>query len=277
MKNLLYLLILSNKEAFKVGITNSERLYSDRIKNLNKIYTFDLTESYLIEMKTEKLCRTLEKQLHNDYKEYQFNFDTKIDGSTEFLKFDCLDYVLEDIKHKERLSHLGLKITKNIESLKLSEQPKTIYKDLLKPKQKELIINLDNYLDNSSLFNLLENNKKHINYIKYNFSYNYVRFLVIKDEKLFDSLIHHYDDLNKSLNKNMKNYRKYYFRWLELYPTRICINNKFYGYLLLRNINIYSDPKDIKSLDIYNYLNHSNFKQPNKKIINYIEKFLLKT
>jgi hypothetical protein len=116
MKHLLYVLKLKDSSAFKVGITNSINFdMPDRVKNLHKIYNFDLTESYLIEMKSEKLCRTLEKQLHNDYKEFQYVFESKTDGHTEFLKIDCFEDVLIDIKHKERLKHLGLNIRKGIE------------------------------------------------------------------------------------------------------------------------------------------------------------------
>lgn len=75
-KHILYILILKNKAAFKVGITSNSNSEYERIKNLHRIYDFDLSISWIIETSNEKISRTLEKQIHNDYKVYQY-YDEK--------------------------------------------------------------------------------------------------------------------------------------------------------------------------------------------------------
>jgi len=112
LQGLLYLLVLQNKEAFKVGITNQREL--DRIKNLNKIYNFDLKNSYILESEDEKTTQLLERQIHSDYKPYHYEILSKTDGHTEFIKIDQLENIIEDIRHKCRLKHLGLNLKQGV-------------------------------------------------------------------------------------------------------------------------------------------------------------------
>ena len=194
MKHLLYVLKLQDSSAFKVGITNSINYeMPDRVKNLHKIYNFDLSESYLVEMNSEKLCRTLEKQLHNDYKQFQHIFESKTDGHTEFLKIDCFEDVLLDTKHKERLKHLGVVISKGIEI-----KPNTTG-DMMSRYIREIREHSDyhKYLENHELFLYLFKIKTSLSFAK--------NILVIRDKDVKNityDLMAFYDNFN---NKNRGN------------------------------------------------------------------------
>ncbi len=195
MKHLLYVLKLKDSSAFKVGITNSINFdIPDRVKNLHKIYNFDLTESYLIEMKSEKLCRTLEKQLHNDYKEFRHIFESKTDGHTEFLKIDCFEDVLIDIKHKERLKHLGIVISKGIEITTNTDSVDMMSKYIREIREHS---ESHKYLVNDDLFLYLFKIRDCISFAK--------NVLVIKSNNVRDishDLMCFYDNFNKKNRAN---------------------------------------------------------------------------
>jgi len=107
---MLYILALKDKTAFKVGVTNRHDLM--RIAILARKYKFDLNKSYVITTKINKTSQVLEKQLHSDYNKFKFEFENKLDGHSEFIKYEQLKNILRDIKYKARLEHLGIKIFK---------------------------------------------------------------------------------------------------------------------------------------------------------------------
>lgn len=111
MNHILYILPLSNSVAFKVGITNNEEL--NRIKGLHSIYKFNLNDGYIVRS-DERIIKSLERQLLNDYSFYKHEVEDKSDGHTEFLKYDCLSNVLDDINFKTRLKHINMTIDKGV-------------------------------------------------------------------------------------------------------------------------------------------------------------------
>ena len=113
MKPILYILILKDNNAFKVGITNNSDL--NRIKSLSGKYEFNLSESYIITADLDKTTKMLERQIHSDYHCYHHEFNHKNDGHTEFIKIEHLNSVLSDIEHKVKLKHLNIEIKKGID------------------------------------------------------------------------------------------------------------------------------------------------------------------
>lgn len=120
---MLYILIKQDKTAFKVGITKRDDLI--RIKDLNRIYTFNLAESYLVKGIDDSVTKHFERQLLSDYKVFQFNIEGGLDGGTEFIAIDKLQDILQEVEFKSRLTHLGLTIVKGIEFKKLEDKPKS--------------------------------------------------------------------------------------------------------------------------------------------------------
>lgn len=118
---ILYLLVLSSKEAFKVGISSLNNF--ERILFLSKMYSFDFENSYVI-TGNSKIIKLLERQLLVDYSKYKYSFLNKKDGSSEFLKIDCFQMVLEDVEFKKRLKHVFLNINKGIIFNRIKKLPK---------------------------------------------------------------------------------------------------------------------------------------------------------
>ena len=111
---MLYLLPLKNREAFKFGISLSGDDCKSRIKNLCKNYDFQLSEAYLIKSSSEKTIKQLERQIKTDYAQYSYDTKSKCDGYTEFLNYETLSKILEEIGFKSRLSHLNISINKGV-------------------------------------------------------------------------------------------------------------------------------------------------------------------
>lgn len=123
----LYVLVLKNKLAFKVGITERENL--DRIKQLNAIYDFDLKNSFLVSCPQKEVIRSLERQILSDYLQFKYEFKEQLDGHTEFLEYKMLESVLTDIRYKQRLKHLSITIIQGVkfiepEATKKPNKPK---------------------------------------------------------------------------------------------------------------------------------------------------------
>ena|ERR1035437_7435748 len=135
-KGFLYILLLKNKEAFKVGITDNEDLI--RINNLSRIYEFDLDESFIVETTKNRTTKSMERQIHADYKMFSYDIEPKADGHTEFIKFEHLNYILEEIEFKSRLKHLGVKIKKGINANNLFKTK------VVKPKKRNFTNNKNN-------------------------------------------------------------------------------------------------------------------------------------
>ena len=111
MDHILYILLLRDKTAFKVGITSNNNL--SRIKQLHGLYDFDLNESFVIKS-SPKNIKLLEKQLLTDYSFYKHILEEKSDGHTEFLKYECILNILDDIYHKIKKPHIKISIDKGI-------------------------------------------------------------------------------------------------------------------------------------------------------------------
>jgi hypothetical protein len=265
VKNIVYLLVLNDNTAFKVGITNLSNF--SRIEKLHKIYNFNLKESYYIEIKNSKLGSTLEKQLHNDYKDFQYQFQDKKDGSTEFLKIDCFEDVLADIKHKQRLTHLGIKINKTIE---INNNYKSDCKLIDKIKTQSIlnkILDAEEYLDNKELFKYFESNKEYLSYIDIGdenkiFSSGVI---VVKGnyvENILDVLVHFHDKLNKQFNR--KEWKMHNERYFRLFRMNVGYKKQKIGLVYLTNyLGDYSYSyakyplKKMKLDDIYFYLRNN--------------------
>lgn len=141
--NLLYVLILKDRQAFKVGITDNDDLV--RIKMLSRIYQFDLNESYVIKSSNKSTIKSLERQILADYRHFKYDTGDKRDGSSEFIEFSQLSNVLTEIEFKSRLSHLGITVTKGVvfEKLEISYTPKIIEERKKKKKRKFSYLNVN--------------------------------------------------------------------------------------------------------------------------------------
>jgi len=182
----LYILVLKDKSAFKVGITETDNL--DRIKQLNKIYQFDLLESYIINAKNKKTTHQLEKQILSDYKTYKHDFPDKTDGYSEFIKYEQLQNILSEIEFKKRLSHLEIKIQKNI-SFKNQTKQKAL-KQPLKLKKQKICQNDFKNIDIS--INFILKNKSKFRFVRQNFE-NYIQgILYCEDKNLINILFKEY-------------------------------------------------------------------------------------
>ena len=125
--DILYILILKSQKAFKVGITNNSDGSLNRVRQHHKLYGIDLKNSFTVNAYSASTIKYLERQILSDYAAHRYNitecdlkkaypFDSKFspDGYTEFINIEHLENVLDDIKHKGRLSHLGVKINAGI-------------------------------------------------------------------------------------------------------------------------------------------------------------------
>jgi hypothetical protein len=216
-KHILYLLVTKDKTSFKVGISSDKKSEYERIKNLHKIYRFDLSISYMIEACSEKVCRTLEKQLHNDYKKYQYIHEEKRDGHTEFLSYECFEDVLIDIKHKQRLEHLGIVINQSIEF------PKIIPSIKVSSNKKNVNMSEEDYYDNTSFFKLLDSLKEHLSFVN--------NHLIVEHDdirKTFEEIIDFYQDFNKK--NNYKNCFRFFKDAVGCYETKTAIIEIFKEY-----------------------------------------------
>lgn len=162
MRNIFYILILKNKEAFKVGISRNEDL--SRIKQLSRIYNFNFNDSYLVTANTFKTIKQLEAQIKSDYIQHKHITKEKSDGFSEFINYEQLPNILDEIKYKSRLLNLGIIIQKGIEFI---NNPIPINNT---PNLTKIIENQNHFFD----FQLLENivyqiikNKKRIKYYSY--------------------------------------------------------------------------------------------------------------
>ena len=111
MDHILYILLLRDKTAFKVGITSNGDLR--RVKQLSKLYDFNLNESMIVKSNS-RIIKSLEKQLLADYNHYQHSLNEKSDGHTEFLKYKCIKNVVADINHKKKIPKINITIDKGI-------------------------------------------------------------------------------------------------------------------------------------------------------------------
>lgn len=217
-KHILYILILKDKSAFKVGISSDKKSEYERIRNLHKIYRFDLSISYMIEASDAKICRTLEKQLHNDYKKFQYIHEQKNDGHTEFLCYEVLENVLLDIKHKQRLEHLGIVINQGIEFPKIIQIPNVKISN-----NKNIVISEEEYCDNTSFFKLLDSLKEHLSFVD--------NHLIVEHEdirKTYEEIVYFHQNFNKK--NNYKNCFKFFKESVGCYETKTAVMEIFEEY-----------------------------------------------
>lgn len=160
MEHILYILPLRDKTAFKVGITSNNDL--NRIKQLHSLYDFNLNESFIVKSSTKNI-NLLEKQLLTDYSFYKHILEEKSDGHTEFLKYECISNILDDINHKIKKPHINISINKGIKLCDIIKEP-VLSKQKPKIKNPKLPLSFDdiNFYDLYKFLEIVEENKDRI-------------------------------------------------------------------------------------------------------------------
>jgi hypothetical protein len=237
MNHILYILPLSTSEAFKVGITNNDEL--NRIKGLNAIYKFNLKDGYLVKAE-ERIIKSLERQLLNDYSFYKHEFDIKSDGHTEFLKYDCLEDILDDIRFKARLKHINLTINKGVKLPKTEPKPKLVIEK--KHVQKKSMAGYGwDFTQMNKFLSLIEDNTNKLTYTEEK---------IIKDG--ISGKIGQIRTTDLELTKEIFNYRGIHYGYKRQEFASFIDYTIFYkkeGYGTIQLAGIYDDFKNEKRFD----------------------------
>lgn len=125
-KSFIYFLFTADGKYVKIGYAaNTGRIYQ-----LDRIYNFDFTKSYILEVNTaEKKIHHVEKALHTVFGEFREPHPDKKDGYTEFFKTsigetsirDRLDETMKIMFRDYKFEVLGIKSKSDSEESKLFE------------------------------------------------------------------------------------------------------------------------------------------------------------
>lgn len=237
----LYVLKIPRYKAIKIGIATSQ----NRIKqHINTYEEIDLKESYIIKAKLDSTIKQLEKQLLEDYCDFQIE-DKELknkDGYTELRNICVIDDLIEDIEHKSnRFKDKEIEIIKgvNIKKQKERKENNKEYENLISKqnKQNENLLNLFIEYIKSIKINILKINKNNefIKEMWFKFEENEKD----KINNIFISKNFKYDDSSSCIVKHQK------------IGTGIDKKSKDMVYLLYLKLNYYDVEDTNEELEIY--------------------------
>lgn len=166
----------------------------------------------------------------------------KKDGFTEFLNYCCLDDVLIDIKHKQRLTHLEINLKQNI---KLPVIIPTIPIKIVQNDDFDI-----NYFDNQKIFEALFKIKDSLSLINN-------RYLIIEHNDHKNIMFNLYDGLRFIRNKKSKNFDYYYKFFSECFGY----TNKNIGFFKIMNYSEFDEPNQYKKHQDILYYIYNNIKK----------------
>ncbi|EQC1535498.1 hypothetical protein ACY1J9_001329 [Clostridium botulinum] len=203
----LYVLKIPRYNAIKIGIATSQ----NRIKqHINTYEEIDLKESYIIKAKLNSTIKQLEKQLLEDYCDFQIN-DKELrnkDGYTELRNICIVNDLIEDIEYKsKRFKDKEIEVIKGVDVKKQKERKENDkeHEALISKQNKQnenllnqfidyiksikiniFKINKNNELINELWFKFEEKEKDKINniFISKNFKYDDSSSCIVKHQKI---------------------------------------------------------------------------------------------
>ncbi|MCD3252386.1 hypothetical protein [Clostridium botulinum] len=111
----LYILNMNKENMIKIGIATGVERIKQHLRTYEEL--IDLDGSFIITAKDDNTIRILEKQLLEDYCEFEIisNKFKGLDGSTELRKIEILDNLLDDIQYKSnKFPYKNIQIKKGI-------------------------------------------------------------------------------------------------------------------------------------------------------------------
>lgn len=210
-----YVLIHEKGKMFKIGKANNVK---SRVEQLEKHWgTFQIDNSMILKVKSEKESLNLERMLQRLFEKYNLkNLDRNKDGSSEFFKIECLDILIENLYTISTILNYEIYIVKDILTEKVIKQ-----RDLNK-----------NHSDNLLIFNNEKSSKIFLNLFYYSVlkleELNYSEYEIKINVKYFEKII------NKRLNSRTPLFKKFeeflikpfYYKGLPVYLAKKVLYNQ---------------------------------------------------